>query len=55
MPIYQFDLPLDSDVEPCPMACGGMTEDAAGGPCQACWDKAPRAGREYEEGDDDDE
>ncbi|GAB1823554.1 hypothetical protein HerbRD11066_67180 [Herbidospora sp. RD11066] len=22
---------------PCPMACGAMTSDAAGGPCRNCW------------------
>lgn len=32
----------DSDFWPCPMACGGATEDEAGGPCKACWAKAPR-------------
>jgi len=27
----------DDDLNFCPMGCGGRTEDAAGGPCQACW------------------
>lgn len=25
--------------EPCPMGCGGNTDDPYGGPCQACWDE----------------
>lgn len=33
-----FDFPEDYDGdEPCPMGCGRLTEDAAGGPCEACW------------------
>jgi hypothetical protein len=28
--------------EPCPMGCGRTTEDVAGGPCEACWELAPR-------------
>lgn len=23
--------------DPCPMGCGGKTEDPYGGPCKACW------------------
>jgi len=23
--------------DPCPMGCGGTTEDVYGGPCAACW------------------
>jgi hypothetical protein len=34
---------LADAVEPCPMGCGRMTEDVLGGPCEACWDKAPRS------------
>jgi hypothetical protein len=43
MTIYPFDLPLDSDLSPCPEACGG--------PCKACWDKAlgPRDDEDEEE------
>lgn len=25
----------------CPMGCGGMTDDVAGGPCSSCWDAVP--------------
>jgi hypothetical protein len=39
MAIYTWDLPADSDAWPCPEACGGLTEDPAGGPCKRCWDK----------------
>lgn len=41
MAILEFLLPEDSP-DPCPMACGGLTEDAAGGPCKACWAKTDR-------------
>ena len=30
--------------EPCPMGCGRTTENVAGGPCYACWEKALRDG-----------
>lgn len=30
--------------QPCPMGCGGLTEDVAGGPCESCWDAAPKGG-----------
>jgi hypothetical protein len=33
----EFVLPEDSDLEPCPQACGRMTEDPYGGPCSHCW------------------
>lgn len=23
--------------EPCPMGCGGLTDDVYGGPCSRCW------------------
>lgn len=39
MAIYEWILPADSEAWPCPEACGGMTEDEAGGPCKSCWDK----------------
>ena len=32
--------------EPCPMGCGNLTDDAAGGPCSACWAAV------YDENDD---
>ena len=35
----QYILPADSDLQPCPMDCGRFTEDVAGGPCTACWQK----------------
>jgi hypothetical protein len=43
---------LPEDAWPCPNACGGLTNDAAGGPCSACWDKiAP--GVDYTADEDD--
>ena len=39
MAVYVIEVPTDSDAWPCPEACGGMTEDEAGGPCRRCWDK----------------
>lgn len=35
--IEEFVVPADSDLTPCPMGCGRLTEDPAGGPCRACW------------------
>jgi hypothetical protein len=29
------------ELEPCPMGCGGLTDDVAGGPCKTCWDNLP--------------
>ena len=37
MTIHEYILPQDSDLTPCPMGCGGFTEDVAGGPCDKCW------------------
>lgn len=31
-----FVLP-DNTPDPCPNACGGLTEDPYGGPCKNCW------------------
>lgn len=45
MPTLEFVLPEGSP-DPCPNACGGLTEDPYGGPCKACWAKVGR-------GDDD--
>lgn len=42
MPVLTWEFPADSDAWPCPEGCGGLTEDAAGGPCKRCWDKVPR-------------
>lgn len=28
--------------QPCPMGCGRTTEDPYGGPCNKCWDEAPK-------------
>jgi hypothetical protein len=36
--ILEFVLPEGSP-DPCPNACGGLTEDPYGGPCKACWAK----------------
>ena len=41
MAILMWEFPADSDAWPCPEACGGLTEDPAGGPCKCCWDKVP--------------
>lgn len=41
MPTLEFVLPEGSP-DPCPNACGGLTEDEAGGPCKACWAKVGR-------------
>jgi len=41
MAILEFVLPEGSN-DPCPNACGGLTEDEAGGPCKACWAKVKR-------------
>ena len=30
--------------EPCPMGCGGLTDDPYGGPCRTCWSNAPASG-----------
>ena len=38
MPTLVFELPEGSP-DPCPNACGGLTEDPYGGPCKACWAK----------------
>jgi hypothetical protein len=29
----------DADFDPCPMGCGRLTDDVAGGPCSKCWDE----------------
>jgi hypothetical protein len=48
MPTLEFVLPEGSP-DPCPNACGGLTEDPYGGPCKACWAQVGR-----DEGDWDD-
>lgn len=51
----EYILPKDCEVSPCPMGCGGMTDDPAGGPCKACWAKVYDKNRyEEEQGYDDD-
>lgn len=35
--IQELVLPVDLDQMPCPLMCGRMTEDPAGGPCRECW------------------
>ena len=47
MTIHEYILPEDSDLTPCPMGCGGFTEDVAGGPCNKCW-------KEVDDDDEDD-
>lgn len=34
MTINEYEFPSGSGLEPCPLGCGRMTEDEAGGPCQ---------------------
>lgn len=41
MTTLEFVLPEGSP-DPCPNACGGLTEDPYGGPCKACWAKVTR-------------
>jgi len=41
----EFVLPEGSP-DPCPNACGGLTEDPYGGPCKACWSKVTRGNEE---------
>lgn len=41
MSTLEFVLPEGSN-DPCPNACGGLTEDPYGGPCKACWAKVRR-------------
>jgi hypothetical protein len=43
MPTLVFELPEGSP-DPCPNACGGITEDPYGGPCKACWADDAREG-----------
>lgn len=40
MTTLEFVLPEGSP-DPCPNACGGLTEDPYGGPCKACWNDVP--------------
>ena len=47
MPTLEFVLPEGSP-DPCPNACGGLTEDPHGGPCRACWAKVKRENDECE-------
>lgn len=51
MAILEFELPEGSP-DPCPNACGGLTEDPYGGPCKACW--AATTQPRHEEPDDED-
>lgn len=40
MAVMEWVFPADYDGNwPCPEGCGGLTEDTAGGPCNACWRK----------------
>lgn len=46
MPTLVFELPEGSP-DPCPNACGGLTEDPYGGPCKACWAGVDRAESDF--------
>ena len=37
MTTLEWIVPEDSDFWPCPMGCGGGTDDEGGGPCRNCW------------------
>ncbi len=36
MATHEWELDGDDDREPCPMGCGNLTDDVAGGPCTGC-------------------
>lgn len=36
-------------VDPCPMGCGGLTDDPYGGPCTRCWNAVYDRKRQAEE------
>lgn len=40
---FEWDFDLDDESEPCPMGCGGLTDDPYGGPCERCWASAPKS------------
>lgn len=47
LPGYTLEFELSEDsLDPCPNACGGLTEDPYGGPCKACWAAVPGPGDE---------
>lgn len=48
MATLEFVLPEGSP-DPCPNACGGLTEDPYGGPCKACWRQVGRGADPREE------
>lgn len=52
MSTLEFVLPEGSN-DPCPNACGGLTEDPYGGPCKTCWAKVTRQSRRWYGSDDD--
>ncbi len=41
-PEYEPVVPPDLvENDPCPMGCGGTTDDPYGGPCRRCWAAVP--------------
>lgn len=48
MSTLEFVLPEGSP-DPCPNACGRLTEDPYGGPCKACWNAVCRDDDEEDE------
>ncbi|MFB4273052.1 hypothetical protein [Nonomuraea sp. GTA35] len=50
--IARGEVPADvlDEIDLCPQGCGRTTEDAAGGPCRACWDAVPMSGGEHRHG-----
>ncbi len=36
MATHEWELDEDDDRDPCPMGCGDLTDDVAGGPCTNC-------------------
>jgi len=44
MATHDWELDEDDDSDPCPMGCGNLTDDVAGGPCSQCWAAASEGG-----------
>lgn len=38
MAVMTWELDEGDDRDPCPMGCGRLTDDVAGGPCSVCWE-----------------
>lgn len=51
MPTYEWTVPADVDIDPCPQGCGGLTDDPYGGPCSSCWAELDHNGTEEDDQD----